>query len=353
MTHTIRIATRGSALALWQAHFVKDQLTSTGHRVELQTVSTKGDRVQNRFLHEIGGKGLFIRELETTLLSGECHIAVHSLKDLPAKLPKPFALSAILTRHAHHDVLVLNPNKHKEGASWPTLNAETARERLKGSTIGTSSLRRRSLLCGLGAGIETIAVRGNVDTRIAKLKASDLDGIILAGASLARLGIDDVTAVPFDPAWFVPCAGQGALAIEAVGEAVGEVGGEASETWSADDIQRISKALVPLDDATSHFCVDVEREVLHLLGGDCTMPAGIHVQPKGQDSYGFHAVVLDYEGQEARCEGTLAAPSGTKAADMAKEIFESLQAAGAATIIERLGQTQPPQFPLLDISLDQ
>lgn len=349
MTNTIRIATRGSALALWQAHFVKDQLTSNGHSVELQTVSTKGDRVQNRFLHEIGGKGLFIRELETTLLSGECHIAVHSLKDLPAKLPEPFALSAILTRHAHHDVLVLNPNKHKDGSSWPTLNPKTARERLRGCTIGTSSLRRRSLLCGLDAEIETIAVRGNVDTRIAKLKASDLDGIILAGASLARLGIDDVTAVPFDPAWFVPCAGQGALAIEAVGETSSEAG----QTWTEDSIQRITAALAPLDHATSHFCVDVEREVLHLLGGDCTMPAGIHVQPKGPDSYGFHAVVLDYEGKEARCAGTQAAPNGTKAADMAKEIFESLQAAGAATIIERLGQTEPPQFPLLDISLDQ
>lgn len=347
MTHTIRIATRGSALALWQAHFVKDQLTSNGHSVELQTVSTKGDRVQNRFLHEIGGKGLFIRELETTLLSGECHIAVHSLKDLPAKLPSPFALSAILTRHAHHDVLVLNPNKHKDGANWPTLNPATARERLGGCTIGTSSLRRRSLLCGLDAGIETIAVRGNVDTRIAKLKASDLDGIILAGASLARLGINDVTAVPFDPAWFVPCAGQGALAIEAVGET------DEKLTWTEADIQRIATTLAPLDHAPSHFCVDVEREVLHLLGGDCTMPAGIHVAPKGDDSYAFHAVVLDYDGKEARCEGTLAGPDGAKAADLAKEIFQSLQAAGAASIIDRLGQTQPPQFPLLDISLDK
>lgn len=333
MNDTLTIASRGSKLALWQAHFVKDQLTANGQQVAIQTISTKGDRVQDRFLHEIGGKGLFIRELEAALLAGDCQLAVHSLKDLPARLPEGFQLAAVLPRHASHDVLVLNPNKHggdSEVANVKKLDAKTAALVLKGFTIGTSSLRRRSLLTGLGAGIETIAVRGNVDTRIEKLKASKLDGIILAGASLERLGIHDVTAIPFDETWFIPCAGQGALAIEC----------PAGPTPAA-------AASTKLSDDTTAFCVSVEREVLHLLGGDCTMPAGIKVTPDG-DAFIARAAVLDYDGNEARASLT-AERSGQKdeVAEMAGQIFKALQDEGAATIISRLNQSEPPQFPLL------
>lgn len=330
MTDTLTIASRGSQLALWQANFVKDQLSANGQQVTIQTISTKGDRVQDRFLHEIGGKGLFIRELEAALESGQCQLAVHSLKDLPARLPDGFQLAAVLPRHVSHDVLVLNPNRHGKSAIQGPLTAASARSHLKGMTIATSSLRRRSLLTGLNAGIETIAVRGNVDTRIAKLKASTIDGIILAGASLERLGIVDVTAIPFAESWFIPCAGQGALAIEC------RAGSSPAAAASA-----------ALSDEVTAFCVAVEREVLHLLGGDCTMPAGIKVTPDG-DSFAISATVLDYDGNEAR---TAVSASRTgladEVADMSQLIFKALQDAGAATIISRLNQSEPPNFPLL------
>lgn len=337
MTENLAIATRGSMLALWQANFVKDQLAAGGHNVTITTISTKGDRVQDRFLHEIGGKGLFVRELEAALQAGECHLAVHSLKDLPARLPAGFQLSAILPRHASHDVLILNPNKHdgKAFAQVTALDRASAQSLLRGFTIGTASLRRRSLLTGLKADIATVAVRGNVDTRLAKLKASELDGLILAGASLKRLNITDVIAIPFAESWFVPCAGQGALAIETLAEA-----------------KVAAAATAPLGDATTRFCVSVEREVLHLLGGDCTMPAGIKLTPAadGQDSFDIHATVLDYAGEEARVAYTAKGRGDggyNEVTDMAHDIFEALQAAGAKTIISRLNQADPPDFPLL------
>lgn len=337
MTSHLTIATRGSTLALWQANFVKDQLSDLSQPCRIQTISTKGDRVQDRFLHEIGGKGLFIRELESALLAGQCQLAVHSLKDLPAKLPAEFQLAAVLPRHVSHDVLVLNPNKPGASAlaDIKLLDAATAKDALKGCTIGTSSLRRRSLLQSLNATIDTIAVRGNVDTRINKLKNSDLDGLILAGASLERLRITDVVAIPFAETWFTPCAGQGALAVECL----------------AND-EATGKAIAPLSDDVTRFCVSVEREVLHLLGGDCTMPAGIKVTPANGDSFQIHAGIWDYDGQEARVALTaersgVSGKDGDEVAEMAAKIFEALQGAGADTIIARIQQSDPPQFPLL------
>lgn len=325
----ITIATRGSQLALWQANFVKEQLESLNRSIKLLKVSTKGDRVQDRFLHEIGGKGLFIRELESKLISKEADIAVHSLKDLPAKLPKEFCLLSILKRHDIQDVLILNPKKHKKEnfCEIDKINPKNI-SKLENFTIATSSLRRSSLLKSVRKNIKTVPIRGNVDTRIEKLKSSELDGIILAGASLERLGITHVEAIPFDSNWFVPSAGQGALAIESLA--------------NPQDL----KEVLSLDCVTTHFCVDVEREVLFLLGGDCTMPMGVNVTLRDQKIFG-EAIVLDYEGSICRYSYENPHLPDRKVSEIAQDIYEGLKGNGLMGILASLKNTVPSSGNIL------
>ena len=284
-TETIKIATRGSKLALWQTNYISSLLTAKNYKTELNIIKTKGDRVQNRFLHEIGGKGLFVRELETSMLEGETHIGVHSLKDLPAKTPEPFVLAAIMKRHEVADALIVSDELYKKISDKYGKDVRITASILKELgklSIATASLRRQSLLKGASDLVEVVPVRGNVDTRIQKRKDNSWDALILAGASLERLQIDEPHFL-FDTDWFTPSPAQGALALECVKDSFAE------------------PILESLSDKRTFHCASIERKVLELLGGDCTMPFGAFMRWDEASSKTLAtALVINYEGEEAR-----------------------------------------------------
>ena len=280
MTSSIKIATRGSKLALWQANYVASLLRDLGVESELKIIKTQGDRVQDRFLHEIGGKGLFVKELEQAMLDGEVDIAVHSLKDLPAKTPEPFELAAILKRHDPRDAIIFKPESFKRLNIQDEVLSKDHFQNMGTVTIATSSLRRQSLFKGCSNDIRLEAVRGNVDTRIQKLLDGDWDALILAAASL-ELSIDNVDFRFIDPEWYVPCAAQGALAIECKQD------------------HPIKETIAKLSDPVTFACATTERKILEKLGGDCTMPFGAHISSV-QNHTVVRSLVLDYKGNESR-----------------------------------------------------
>ncbi len=280
------LASRGSPLALWQANFVAEQLRALGHTIEIKTFKTTGDIVQDRFLHEIGGKGLFIKELEEAMVSGHAHLAVHSLKDLPARIPSQFSLAAVLKRHQSSDVIVFSDAYGARcGLAPNSIVTESMLKSLGPITIATSSLRRQSLLAGSCPDIKTVPVRGNVNTRLKKLNAEGWHALILAEASIERLELYDLPAYRLDPNWFIPCAGQGALAIETLANSPAE------------------EAVHTLECSKTRQAVNIERAVLARLGGDCTMPFGCLVTNdlRHNDQLIARAVVLDNEGASAKC----------------------------------------------------
>ena len=327
----LRIATRGSQLALWQAHYVAGLLQNKGAACELDIIKTTGDRVQDRFLHEIGGKGLFVKELEEAMRAGTADLAVHSLKDLPARIPVGFTLPAILTRHTPEDVLIFNPKSlaRLQLPGDPSLSREQMAA-LGPLTIATASLRRQSLLKALPNPMTLVPIRGNVDTRIRKLNEGDWDGLILAGASIERLGLRHLPHRLLDASWFVPCAAQGALAIET----------PANSPHQA--------LLETLSDKTTYACATMERRVLELLGGDCTMPFGafcFYDNTKGLTT--ARALVLDYEGGEARIERQF--PGRPEALDLdatAHTLIEALEEVGVVSVLEKLKIKAPILGPL-------
>jgi hydroxymethylbilane synthase len=256
----INIATRGSALALWQANFVAQHLARFGYSSANHIFKTAGDRDQTTPLATMGGgKGIFVKELETALLKRDADIAVHSLKDMAASVTEPFALAAILKRHSPYDVIIFSQRlKDRVQGLPPTLDCEDL-ARLGSVSIGTGSVRRISILKDL-PNAQCLPLRGNIDTRLRKLEDEGLDAIILAEAALERLDIKGQYLVyRLDPEWFVPCAAQGALAVEVLAERLG--------TWDLSAMACKSTTL----------CVNIERKVLELLGGSCHMPAGVWV----------------------------------------------------------------------------
>ena len=265
----ITIASRGSALALWQANYVKDALKPLGLDARIEVYKTTGDKVQDRFLHEIGGKGLFVKELEQALLDGKADIAVHSMKDLPVKTPEPFKLASILKRHSPYDALIFS-KKTAERLSLP--DSEVGKEdiRLMGRLkIATGSLRRTSLLREATSSIEVVPLRGNVDTRLRKLEEEDWDAIILAEASLDRLSLGEgLTYRRLSADWFVPSPSQGALVIECKQDSP------------------FLPQLAKMDCAATRKAVTLERAVLERLEGDCTMPFGCFVQTHEREFQG-------------------------------------------------------------------
>ncbi len=277
----ITIATRGSKLALWQSKYVASLLKPLGYEGELKIIKTQGDRVQDRFLHEIGGKGVFIRELEEAMLRGEADIAVHSLKDLPAKISEDFTLCAILKRHRAEDAIIFKPGQRDVLGFSDKLVSKDHFQSSQPLTIATSSLRRQSLFKGLGQHISLAAVRGNVDTRLRKLMEGNWNALILAAASLERLELDVDHSI-IDLEWFVPCAAQGALAIECHKD------------------HPASLDIASLSHRETYLAATIERQILAALGGDCTMPCGIHINPT-IDGTKVRALVLNYQGEEARC----------------------------------------------------
>lgn len=323
MRSPLVIATRGSALALWQANYVKGLLEARGAQPTLDVIKTTGDKVQDRFLHEIGGKGTFIKELEEALKAKTADLAVHSLKDMTARLDPFFALAAVLKRHSPADVMIFRDEVHAK-ANPPAVLGASDVKKLGKLKIGTGSLRRQALLKREAPELTTEGVRGNVDTRIRKLKEGAWDALILAEASLERLGIKDVKACRIDPEWFVPCASQGALAIE---------------SRAADPLKDWLKAL---GDPATTAAVTIERNLLARLGGDCTMPFGCLVTTDGKAWTG-RAIVLSADG-DAAATRLVMPTAGFSTQKFADELTTKLAAAGAGRILAKLNLAVPAEF---------
>jgi hydroxymethylbilane synthase len=324
-TKKIRIATRGSQLALWQANYVSGLLQQQGITSELVTIKTTGDRVQDRFLHEIGGKGLFVRELEKAMDNGDADIAVHSLKDLPAKTPEGFLLPAILKRHNPHDAMIFKPATYERLAPAEGPLKPGDLKDMGAMTIATSSLRRQALLKALQCPLKMVPVRGNVDTRLEKLKAENWDALILAAASLERLGLNELPYRLMATDWYVPCAAQGALAIEC------------PKGSPHESVLRL------LTDPATEKAATIERRILAELGGDCTMPFGAFItHDAAQNQSTIHAVVLDYEGHEARyCEAFPGQVTELNTETVVANTIKGLKADGLKPILKALDVVTP------------
>ena len=246
----LRIGTRKSPLALWQAERVRALLGELGHACELTPLSTLGDRVLDRPLAEIGGKGLFVKELEEALADGRCDLAVHSAKDVPYALPEGFTLCAFVLREDPRDALVAP--RARLFANLP-----------EGARVGTSSLRRAVQLLAVRPDLQIVPVRGNVQTRLSRADAGSadpLDAVVLALAGLRRLGLEDRVTEILSNELSLPAAGQGAMAIEVHAGSAGETAGRL------------------LDHETTALCVRAERAVLRALAGSCTVPIAAYAE---------------------------------------------------------------------------
>lgn len=305
MTAEIRIATRRSRLALWQAEHVKAQLEAlyAGLRVSLVPLSTRGDEVLEVSLAKIGGKGLFVKELEAALADGRAEIAVHSMKDVPAELPPGYALAAILEREDPRDAFV--SQRHANLAELPP-----------GAVVGTSSLRRQAQIAARHPALEIRPLRGNLDTRIAKLDRGEYAAIVLAAAGLKRLGLQSRIRGLLALEECLPAAGQAALGIECLA--------------SRADVLRLVEAL---GDADAGACVRAEREVNRALGGSCTIPLGAYAQAVG-GRLRLRALVASPDGKRfARAEGE---GDASRPEELGLRVAGLLQERGAAEILAAL-----------------
>lgn len=263
----LRIATRKSELALWQARDVADKISALPgvSAVELVPLTTRGDDILDRSLQKIGGKGLFIKELETAMRLGAADIAVHSMKDVPAIMPEGFCIAALLARANPFDALVT-----ANGGGLATVKI--------GATIGSSSLRRQAQLKALRPDIDVIALRGNVNTRLQKLDDGQFDAIVLACAGLERLGMAERIAEAFKPSDMLPAAAQGVVGIECL-----------------DDNTPLRHLLRQLEDATARTTTLAERAVARRLGADCQSPVASYATIAG-DTIELTALVASVAG---------------------------------------------------------
>lgn len=250
MTATVRIATRKSPLALWQAEHVRDRLRAADPElvVELVPMITQGDKILDSPLSKIGGKGLFVKELEQGLLEKRADLAVHSMKDVPAEFPAGLHLPVIMAREDVRDAFVSNQYQGLEDLP-------------RGAIVGTASLRRQCQIAARRPDLRILPLRGNVNTRLAKLDAGEFDAIILAGAGLLRLGLASRIRQYLDVDISLPAVGQGAIGIECRG-----------------DDPRINALIAPLNDASTHVRVGAERAMSRRLGGGCQVPIAGHAQ---------------------------------------------------------------------------
>jgi hydroxymethylbilane synthase len=286
------IGSRASKLALVQAHYVREALHTAypSFDFEIKTIKTVGDKILDVALSKIGDKGLFTKEIEEALLQGEIDLAVHSMKDLPTELPKSLKIAAVTAREDPADVLV-----SKQGFTLHTLP--------KGSRVGTSSLRRRAQLSHLRSDLNTVDLRGNLDTRIKKLEQGLYDGIILAHAGIVRLGFAlKLSVIPMEE--ILPQAGQGALGIEIRA-----------------DKQEVAALVNVLDNGDAHCAVDGERALLAGLEGGCQVPIGVYAQVQN-NKISIKAGVFSLDGKIAvRDELT---GNKTEAGDLGRELAERM-----------------------------
>lgn len=304
----IRIATRKSALALWQAEHVAALLTALPEvdTVELVPLSTRGDEILDRSLQKIGGKGLFIKELEVAMQAGKADIAVHSMKDVPAEMPEGFCLAAMLERANHADALV-------------SPNGEQLSDLPRGALVGSSSLRRQAQLKMMRSDLRIEPLRGNVNTRLAKLDNGDYDAIILAAAGLERLEFDDRISQLFVPEEMLPAAAQGVVGIECLEEAT-----------------ELRAVLAQLNHATSVQTTLAERAIARVLEASCQSPVATYAVID-EDVMTITALVAMPDGSESIRDSV----SG-KAADaeaLGEQLAARLLASGAAELLEAAGAT--------------
>jgi hydroxymethylbilane synthase len=263
MPSPLTIATRESRLALWQANHVQQLLQAQGHQVSLMGMTTMGDQILDQPLSKVGGKGLFIKELEVALANGSAQIAVHSLKDVPMDLPDGFHLACILQREDPRD-------------AWVSQHYDSLDSLPQGAVVGTSSLRRTVLLQSLRPDLKIEPLRGNLDTRLKKLDDGLYAGIVLASAGLKRLGLKDRIRHIFDLKTMIPAAGQGAIGIEISSSRMDLV-----------------DTLASLNDLTTAVAVYAERGVSRAMGGSCSMPLAAHATLE-QGSLTIHAAWGDH-----------------------------------------------------------
>ncbi len=306
---TIKIGTRGSPLALWQANWVKSLLEEEHPHLtmELVRITTSGDKIQDVALAKIGGKGLFTKEIEESLLQYGSDIAVHSMKDVPVKLPAGLGISVILKREDPRDALV-----SREGVALADLK--------EGARIGTGSLRRTTQLLAYRPDFEIVSLRGNVETRLKKMKSENLDAVILASAGLKRLGFGHLITEDISPDILLPGVAQGAVGIET----------------RLQDLP-ILDALMPLDHEESNHVVEAERAFLRRLEGGCQVPIGALATVEG-DTVHIRGMVGSLDGKrilKAERSGSLEDP-GRVGYDLAGEILEM----GAAEILKEIYESE-------------
>lgn len=303
------IATRKSELALWQAHFIAEELRRMhpGLVVELLPMSTKGDEVLDKSLAKIGGKGLFIKELETALLAGTAHVAVHSMKDVPAQMPDGFALPVIGYRADPRDALVCR-------------SAGSVEQLPEGARVGSSSLRRQSQLLARRPDLQLQPVRGNVGTRLQLLDDGKVDALLLAAAGLDRLGLEQRITARIDIEDSVPAVGQAALGVECV----------------AGD-ERVLALLAPLNSEHDSLCVRAERALSFGLGASCTTPLGGYAtRSTDTGALGLRAVLGAPDGSTLlRAEA-----EGRDPEALGAQVAQALLAQGAGDILEQLQDQQ-------------
>jgi hydroxymethylbilane synthase len=303
---TLIVGTRGSTLALWQAEHVIERLRAIRPHLDLhlKTIKTHGDLVRDRALSQVGGKGLFVKEIESALLAGEIDLAVHSLKDMPTELPRGLALGAILARADARDALVVR-GQGTDLADLP-----------EGAVVGTSSLRRRAQVLAQRPDLRVRDLRGNVDTRLRKLRSGQYDAVVLAAAGLVRLGHADEIDQYLPPNLMLPAVGQGALCVE--------IRANDSATRSL---------LAPLDHEPTHQATSAERAFLHRLEGGCQVPVAAYGQ--------VHDSELQLWGLAASLDGKqlvkdeIRGPA-TSAVRLGSELAERVLAGGGQAILEEI-----------------
>ena len=298
----IRIATRKSPLALWQAQMVGQQIKKIDETIEIELIkiTTSGDKILDKPLYDIGGKSLFLKELEIALLEGNCDIAVHSMKDMPATIHKDLKISAILEREDFRDVLI--SNKYKSLNDFE-----------KGSSIGTSSIRRICNLKHSFKNIEIQNVRGNIDTRINKVKNNEIDGIIVAAAGVLRLGLKKHIAEFMDEREWLPAIGQGAIGIE---------------TKKNNFV--INNLVEELNDKETSICVNAEREVSKYFQANCNTPLAALAKISG-NTIRLNAMIGSLDGQQKICFEADSLIENHK--DLGIKVAKGLEAKGAKELL--------------------
>lgn len=291
------IGSRGSQLALWQAHYIKDRLEARGVECRIEIIKTTGDLVLDQPLHQIPGKGLFTKEIEEALLDKRIDLAIHSLKDLPTELPKGLVIAAMPQRTDPRDAII----------------GGKLRDLKLGARVGTSSLRRIAQLKRIRPDLDILPIRGNIDTRISKIERGEYDAIVLAAAGVQRLGWGDIISEIFRPDIVCPAVAQGALAIETL------------ESGKGFD------AASPLDDPWTNIPVTAERSMLAELGGGCQVPIGAYATLENTELFLTGAV---FSPDGAEMIRYTAAGDFNKPADLGRNVAQVLFSRGARALLE-------------------